>query len=584
VYVKDYGAVAEDWQFLGQTPLGGARVSRGFKRFRITKDGFTTVEGAAFLEASVELKLHPTDSVPPEMVAVSGGRTLGWVTGIDPLRFVGLGDFLIDKYEVTNAQFKEFVDSRGYERPEFWRHEFETDGRIISWGEAMARFRDATNRPGPATWELGDFPDGLDDHPVTGVSWYEAAAYAEFAGKSLPTIYHWIYAAGTTTGTFIIPLSNFSGDTTAPVGSYQGMSPSGVYDMAGNVREWLWNESRNQRYILGGAWNQQTYTFTHAIVQDPFGRSPMNGFRCARYIGIAGMPEEASRPVELVVRDYSNETPVSQEVFEVYKSQFFYDDTELNAIIESTDRPSDDFTREKITFDAAYGDERVTAFLFLPTAVSIPYQAVVAFPGSNAMFRTSSDMVDGSADSWINIVLKSGRALIYPVYKGTYERNDGLTSTWPDQTHTYVDYVRKWVMDLRRSVDYLATREDVDTDRLAYLGFSWGGRMGAIIPAVEDRFKASILYSGGLAAGRSRPEVDQINYVTRVEIPVLMLNGRYDSIEPVETAQLPMFRLFGTPDEDKRHVIYEAGHSPLPRNDFAREVVDWLDRYLGPVR
>ena len=80
----------------------------------------------------------------------------------------------------------------------------------------------------------------------------------------------------------------------------------------------------------------------------------------------------------------------------------------------------------------------------------------------------------------------------------------------------------------------------------------------------------------------ARPEVDQINFVTRVTIPVLMLNGRYDPIENLETAQIPMFRLLGTPQAHKRHMVYETFHG-LPRNDFIKETLDWLDRYLGPV-
>jgi hypothetical protein len=62
-----------------------------------------------------------------------------------------------------------------------------------------------------------------------------------------------------------------------------------------------------------------------------------------------------------------------------------------------------------------------------------------------------------------------------------------------------------------------------------------------------------------------------------------MLNGRFDYIFPVEISQEPMFRLLGTPREQKRRVVYETGHD-IPQNELIRESLDWLDRYLGPVK
>ncbi len=109
---------------------------------------------------------------------------------------VQLPAFWIDKYEVTNREFKRFADAGGYGKRQYWKEPFVIDGVNRSFEDAVARFTDKTGRPGPATWELGTYREGQADYPVAGVSWYEAAAYAEFAGKRLPTVFHWKQATG----------------------------------------------------------------------------------------------------------------------------------------------------------------------------------------------------------------------------------------------------------------------------------------------------------------------------------------------------------------------------------------------------
>jgi len=69
-----------------------------------------------------------------------------------------------------------------------------------------------------------------------------------------------------------------------------------------------------------------------------------------------------------------------------------------------------------------------------------------------------------------------------------------------------------------------------------------------------------------------------------VTVPVLMVNGRYDFISPLATSQRPLFRLLATPAGDKRHVLFESGHAGYATHDLMKEILDWLDRYLGPVR
>ena len=136
--------------------------------------------------------------------------------------------------------------------------------------------------------------------------------------------------------------------------------------------------------------------------------------------------------------------------------------------------------------------------------------------------------------------------------------------------------------DFKRCIDYVETRQDIDSNRLAYYGMSWGGFLGAIIPAVEERLKVSVLLGGSLRDW-GRPEVHPFNYVTQVKTPTLMINGRYDSIQTYETEIKPMFDLLGTPDEHKELKLYESDHIP-PRNEFIRQILAWLDRYLGPVK
>jgi len=330
---------------------------------------------------------------------------------------------------------------------------------------------------------------------------------------------------------------------------------------------------------MSGAWDEPAYTFNQGDARSPFERSANFGFRCAKY-AVTGAAAKAADPVILPTRDFSHEKPVSDALFQVYKGLYSYDKTPLQAAVEAT-KETDIWKREKITFAAAYGSERVTAYLFLPKKSQPPFQAVVYFPGSGAISLRSFE--PGPESDFIDFVVRSGRAVIFPVYKGTYERGDDLQSDNPNTSISYRDHVIAWSKDLGRSIDYLETRPDIDPTKLAFEGLSWGAGMGALMPAVEDRIKVSVLIVPCLYFQKSLPEVDGFNFVSRVKVPVLMLNGRFDFFCPVETSQEPMFRLLGTPSQDKRRVVYETGHN-IPRNEMIKESLDWLDRYLGPVK
>jgi eukaryotic-like serine/threonine-protein kinase len=278
-------------------------------------------------------------------------------------------------------------------------------------------------------------------------------------------------------------------------------------------------------------------------------------------------------------RNYDIEKPCPNDLFLRYKKLYAYDKTPLHAQVESVEeRPG--YRRERISFDAAYGKDRVIGDLYLPGNAKPPFQTVIHFPGSYAI---DSRILDPQYEQYFNFLVESGRAVFFPRYKGSLERQDGLLSDYPDTTASYRDHVIDWAKDIGRSIDYLETRPEIDCSKLAYEGVSWGAAMGAIMTAVDDRFKVNALLLPGFYLQKTQPEVDQINFAPRVRIPTLMLNGRFDLNFSMKASQRPMFRLLGTPMENKRHVLYYTGHS-LPRDKMVKETLDWFDRYLGPAR
>ncbi len=574
VFRQEYSVPSAEWEELGRTPLDSIRIPYGYSRFRLEREGFATLLAADGGSSIGPFTLDTAGTLPEGMV-----RVRGWTPEVQGER-LALADFFIDRFEVTNREFKEFVDAGGYGRRELWEHPFERDGRTLSWDAAIAHFVDKTGRPGPSTWEVGDYPAGQDDYPVTGVSWYEAAAYARFVDKELPTVHHWRRAYGVRATSWMAPLSNLDSGGPAPVGEHQGISYVGAYDMAGNVREWCYNSAGETRFILGAGWNDPYFLAMNvSYSQLPFDRSATNGFRLATYRDAEAALLRARLPVPVSrVPDVARRQRVSDDLFDIYRRMYAYDPNPLNAVVETIDTTRH-WTRERISFDASYGGERLILYLHLPINKRGPFHTVVYFPGTAALHQRS---IDEWRTIHLDFAVKSGRAVAFPVYKGTFERDSELASTAADRSNLYREHVIQWAKDLRRSVDYLETRGDIDAGRLAYYGYSWGGRLAPIMLALEPRFDAAVLYVAGVDIDPSHPEVDPINFLPRATTPLLMLSGRLDVVFPLETSARPMFELFGTPPEHKRHVISDGGHF-VPRTQLISETLDWLDRYLGPV-
>lgn len=145
--------------------------------------------------------------------------------------------------------------------------------------------------------------------------------------------------------------------------------------------------------------------------------------------------------------------------------------------------------KEKVSFRAAYGNERVVAYLFLPRNATPPYATVIYFPGVSSFFEKSSENI---SPFWVEPVIRSGKAVLYPIYMGTYERRIafGPVRQTPEEVvqpgsaclsvgpNAARDLVTQWAQDRGHSIDYLETRKDIDAHRLGYYGHSVGAVRG----------------------------------------------------------------------------------------------------------
>jgi len=594
VYWTGFRGDTSHWQYIGTTPIDSMPIPTSrlavLLLAKFERPGYRTAIGplGAMRGANAPVTLDSIAAPDSDMVRVRGAQALVSVPGRPQGEVVRYDDFLMDRHEVTNRQYKAFVAAGGYERQELWDTPFrDATGARHSWDDVARMMRDKTGRPGPASWEAGDIPAGKEDFPVSGINWYEARAYARFVGKELPTIHHWRRAAQVAFALWIAPKSNMGSTSLAPVGTFGGMSPFGTLDMAGNVAEWCVNTDGARRYILGGSYRELSYIFAETHTVDPLDRPDGYGMRLMRTLGKDGSSRVAlaklSGDAPRGFRDYSKERPVPDAVYRTYLRLYDYDRAPLNARILKTDSVDTRFIKQTVEIDAAYGPERMRVFVFLPRTGAPPYKTVVYWPGSGALdSRSSENFVVNE------YLMATGRVLVVPMYKDTWERKTESVNYGVDAVYnmsggllgpnTYRDHSVMQVKDLRRTVDYLASRPDIETETLAYGGLSWGGRMAPIALSVEKRFKVAVLHLPGLMMAPRNPEVDELNYLPRVTQPTLILSGRFDNTFPFETAAMPFARMLGSPV--KRHQVYPTHHY-LPREDAIRETLDWLDKYQG---
>jgi eukaryotic-like serine/threonine-protein kinase len=623
VSLRPYSDTAAAWEPFGVTPVTQRRVALGAYAMRFALAGYDTLETMVMTpEVAREVLLRQGDSLvvrPDSFVAVQLLRSdtaRGMVAvPVGALTFTRrysserqtfpTAPFRIQRHEVTNAEYQGFVDAGGYQDSSWWPAPIRVEGRVVSFAVAMAQFHDRSGRPAPATWEGGAFPAGTGLLPVGGISWFEAVAYARFRGLTLPTIYHWSTAAGYPADWgVLVGSSNVERDSAASVVGHHGVGRFGTTDMLGNVKEWAWNATDGSgafHYVMGGSWRDPMY-FAGPDVRAAWDRSPDNGVRLVALppgerAGGGAMADTLTAPTTMWAigrrLEQASFPAVSDEVFATYRDLVYgYTPAPLNDSILSVDETSRLWRREVVSFAAAYGGERVKAYLFIPRGVAPPYQTVVYVPSGLAWNLHDSRFIgkrQSQHDYFWEFVAMSGRAVLYPVVKGTYERWQRPTlSEDPnfDRTQMIED-----VQDVRRAVDYLVTRREIDPSKLAYYGVSSGAVIGPIVAALEPRFKTAVFLLQVCLAEpfeiATAPVISPVRFLPRVKSSVLAISGDHDYVfsDGRDCLIRQMDRL-GTPPADRRLVLYPGGHGIWGAfgHESRGEILQWLDSRFGPVR
>ncbi len=607
VSFRPYDADDSAFRPLGRTPLRDVRVPHGVGVFRFELEGHATVLRVLrnpglelgsvrdrnwmqlYAGTDFTVPLPAEDAIPRAMVLVPATHLPVSLVSDVP---VAMAPYFLGRFEVTNREFKEFVDAGGYQVERLWR-DLPFGAAASSWREAVARFVDSTGRPGPSTWESGSYLDGTADHPVAGVSWFEATAYARFRGLEIPTASHWYRAAFSVAevresiSAAVARRGNFQGRGTEPVGQRADLGPYGTSDMAGNVREWLSTARGGLRVTAGGAFNQGPYLYDELDAADPWDRSPGNGLRLMRTADGAPVAEALRGPVAEDRQKLGDLRPVEGTAWAVLQHQLDRSGAPLDARQEVTAPDGITWRRETVSLATGYDEGRFRLQLFLPLGRPPPWQVVFFLPHAG-YFRVPEDSTafDPSATSQrLDFIIKAGRALALVVFDGTFERR------WPDTRRAAMSEGERYRILLRhhreeigRALDYLQGRRDFDAARAGVLGISFGSQDMMALLAVEPRLGPAVLIGGGVYLLPGLPVTEQpFNYYPHVRQPVLMLSGRWDiDVRPV--AQEAMLRLLGSPEDQKKRVVFDVGHGWVPQNQFVRETLDWYDRYLGSVR
>ncbi|MAI30746.1 MAG: hypothetical protein CMM07_03625 [Rhodopirellula sp.] len=597
---------------VARLPLGDVFIEPLRKRFvpslrmRVKCAGYVTKElvlsAGEFAAMGGKIKLvKKTNDTPPGMT-----RVFGVADALEMPRYRSYGgfregDFWVDKLEVSNKEYLEFVEAGAYESADHWSSvEFRMDEEVQPFKTAMKRFVDRTGKPGPASWVDGRFPDGKEMYPVSGISFFEAAAYARFRGKRLLTILEWRQAVLGRAKSALVARSNYASEGPARCGAHAGISRFDIRDLGGNVREWCSTVDQHGRgYILGGSWEDPRHAINLNIAVDRWNRDLVNGIRCCK--GASETEEEltAGRQSD----DFTSSMGVSPGVSlasleDLNKLHKYARGNPPDATVEQVDNPalanlgvSYTIARQK----SGYDQTRCTLHLFRPAETEDPLSSVMLLADLqefSGISKVGLSLALPESDSLAAIceILKRNKILLCipelrnrEVIQGTGGRTDKL-NTGGKNTGDQPASINR-VNNAMWGLDYVASQGDLVSGQTCLLAFGATGEDAVRLLALDDRLQTGVLVATGYKKQSklglrfrdiSRKTFGAYHYAPRVTQPVLMINGSLDLEYPELTCQLPLFNEVGSSVKERLQIGGSLLHEPQHLNEVLVHVVDWF--------
>ena len=499
---------------------------------------------------------------------------------------ISLETFSISKTEVTNKEFQEFVNDGGYKDSTFWDFPIIIDGINYTFSNSMGRFTDKHGQAGPKNWSYGRFNNDIKDHPVTGVSWFEARAYAKYKDLKLPNIFQWLTAAGLSG--FVSDLPDISKCNLKSTHLWDAKDSRGsnifeIKNIAGNVREWTTNpngESNDKYSILGGSYFDNSYSFNDYYSLSPFDRSVGNGFRVAKSSSLDNSDIADNMVINFNNRNILLDDDVSDEVFSIYKNQFNYEPYDLDTKIDTIYKNTDYITYRYQLTPAYKSDEELHGYVIYSKQSKLPLKPIIQFPTAGAIFNETDEGIIDNAIQEYNYLLVEGYAIICPVYYSTSNRKKTINTWWANESDEYKSTIIHIGKDYKRSIDFICSKEEFESKNLSYIGYSWGSIMSNIMLAIDDRVQFAFICAGGLQVQRSKQEIDPAIFTRRITIPVMSITGKNDGIFDYENSQVPMQKLLGTPLKDQEIIVLNNVGHLIPQDVMIENHLKWLKKYI----